>query len=527
MSKLWPTALYHRRATFAALLLFPIASICFGSNKNLSQVIRKAGFIKHRREASSQPQGGDFWHTKGAMLLDDHNRSVKIAGINWSGFETLNGAPGGLDKQDYGEIITQIKNSGFNVIRLPFSSEMVEFPTIPTGVGFAGSNGPINQDLIGLSSMEILDQIIVRAKAMGLKIILDNHRSESGSGPEENGLWFTSQFAESSWIADWASLAARYSNNSAVIGMDLRNEPHSVGENGACWDCGGERDWHLAAQRAGDTILEMNPKLLIFVEGVDEYRGDSYWWGGNLEGVRYSPVELSIPNQLVYSAHEYGPEEHQQPWFTGATNAAILEEMWVNHWAYISDLQIAPVYVGEFGTTSASTAMESGYPGSQGQWFSTLILFLQRKSEINWTYWTANGEDRYAYLDSDYSRQHSNWTKTWLLTRIRGVRPSNAGRIAGSTFSALHIEPPHSNVGALSRASPETSASSNPVLTSRRRRRDPSAVRQRTPHRAPAFVRHSSISPLIATSRESEDAKRSMAENVKRATAVATATLRN
>jgi len=105
---------------------------------------------------------------------------------------------------------------------------MVEFPTIPTGVGFAGSNGPINQDLIGLSSMEILDQIIVRAKAMGLKIILDNHRSESGSGPEENGLWFTSQFPESSWIADWASLAARYSNNSAVIGMDLRNEPHSV-----------------------------------------------------------------------------------------------------------------------------------------------------------------------------------------------------------------------------------------------------------------------------------------------------------
>ncbi len=279
MSKLWSTALYHRRATFGALLIFSIASICFGSKKYVLQVVGRTGLIKHRGGAPPHSQSGGFWHTKGAMLLDDHNRLVKIAGINWSGFETLNGAPGGLDKQDYGETITQIKDSGFNVIRLPLSNEMVEFPTIPTGVGFAGPHGPINQDLRGLSSMEILDRIITRAQEVGLKIILDNHRSESGSGPEENGLWFTQQFPESSWIADWASLAARYSNNSTVIGVDLRNEPHSVGQSGACWDCGGDRDWHLAAQRAGDLVLEVNPNLLIFVEGVDEYRGDSYWWG--------------------------------------------------------------------------------------------------------------------------------------------------------------------------------------------------------------------------------------------------------
>ena len=40
-----------------------------------------------------------------------------------------------------------------------------------------------------------------------------------------------------------------------VIGMDLRNEPYN-----ACWGCGeASRDWRLAAEKAGNAILEVNP----------------------------------------------------------------------------------------------------------------------------------------------------------------------------------------------------------------------------------------------------------------------------
>ena len=53
-----------------------------------------------------------------------------------------------------------------------------------------------------------------------------------------------------------------------VIGADLHNEPHAP----ACWGCGDKAlDWRLAAERAGNAILAVNPNWLIFVEGVNCY----------------------------------------------------------------------------------------------------------------------------------------------------------------------------------------------------------------------------------------------------------------
>lgn len=51
--------------------------------------------------------------------------------------------------------------------------------------------------------------------------------------------------------------------------------------------------------------------------------------GANLEGVRESPVELTLPNHLVYSTHEYGPLEYPQPWFTPTISSQDLEQIWV------------------------------------------------------------------------------------------------------------------------------------------------------------------------------------------------------
>ena len=82
-------------------------------------------------------------------------------------------------------------------------------------------------------------------------------------------------------------LAPRCTGDSTVIGFDLHNEPR----NPACWGCGEvSLDWRLAAQRAGNAILEMNPNLLIVVEGVELHNNQSYWWGGNLKGVAEAPV---------------------------------------------------------------------------------------------------------------------------------------------------------------------------------------------------------------------------------------------
>jgi endoglucanase len=351
-----------------------------------------------------QPGLGDgFWHTRGNQIVDSANRPVRIAGINWYGFETDAAVAGGLGLQDYRTIIQTIRHSGYNTIRIPFSNQMVESPTVPTEIKFTNRSGvPINADLKGLNSLEILDKIISYAGEQGLKVILDNHRSEAGDGTGLSGLWFTQGYPESAWIADWQMLARRYANEPTVLGMDLRNEPHNAAANGACWGCGGANDWRLGAERAGNAVLAINPHALIFVEGVDSYENDFYWWGGNLEGVRTAPVRLAVANQLVYSPHDYGPIESGQPWFTPTMTDATLNAVWTKHWGYISQNSIAPVWLGEFGVTAAPTENATAAEAMEAKWFQSIIQLLHNDARISWTYWTLNGSDRYGLLNANY-----------------------------------------------------------------------------------------------------------------------------
>ncbi|MGC2403814.1 MAG: cellulase family glycosylhydrolase [Acidobacteriaceae bacterium] len=363
--------------------------------------------------------GAGYWHTSGNKILDSNNQTVRIAGINWYGFETTDEVVHGLNLQDYKTILQTIQANGYNTIRLPFSNQMVETPIVPGSINYTNAGGAINTDLKGLNSLQIADAVIDYAGSLGLRVILDNHRSEAGNSAEASGLWFTSAYPESSWISDWQALTTRYANNSTVIGVDLRNEPHNAASGGACWDCGGANDWHLAAERAGNAVLAINPKLLVFVEGTDEYNNNYYFWGGNLQGVQNSPVQLNTANQLVYSAHDYGPVESSQAWFNGNTTYDSLVSTWTSYWAYISLNGIAPVWVGEFGTTNDAGDLQSTTAGSQGQWFSSLVQFLGANPNISWTYWALNGEDHYGLLDSSYDSTPASALKQQMLSQIQ------------------------------------------------------------------------------------------------------------
>lgn len=373
----------------------------------------------HPAPAVTPGLGEGFWHTRGSQLLDSGNRPVRIAGINWYGFETIKQVPGGLDVQDYRAILDTIRDNGFNTVRIPLSNEMVEHPIIPAIIRFANASGPINTDLKGLNSLQILDRIVAYARDHGLKIILDNHRSEAGDSASTTGLWFTQAYPESAWIADWQMLTRRYADNPAVIGMDIRNEPHNANAGGACWGCGGANDWRFAAERGGNAILSINPKLLIFVEGIDVYEDDYYWWGGNLEGVRSFPVRLAVPNQLVYSAHDYGPAESGQAWFTPTTSAASLAAVWDKHWAYIAKDGIAPVWLGEFGVDTPDPANQSPAQALQQQWFTSIIQFLSQNPRIGWTYWSLNHSDRYGILNANYDSTPTDSDRQHALASIQ------------------------------------------------------------------------------------------------------------
>ena len=313
----------------------------------------------------------NYLHTCGARLYDQHGREVKISGVNWSGMEGSNYAPAGLDKRNWQDLLDQVAELGYNTIRVPFSSEMLEPNRHVSGI-----NSALNPGLEGLSGLEMLDRLIAGARDRGLKVILDRHFP---SAWRLTTLWYTPEVPEERWLADWRMLAAHYKGNDTVIGVDLHNEPH--GE--ATWGSGNPAtDWRLAAERAGNAVLKANPYLLVFVEGIENYNGSHWWWGGDLQGVRTAPVRLNVPNRLVYSPHDYGPAIDGQAWFWDPAFPANLPAEWDRRWGYLEREQIAPVVVGEFGGRSVGDDRD-------GQWQRTLLGYL-RERNIGALIWSLN-----------------------------------------------------------------------------------------------------------------------------------------
>ena len=430
---------------------------------------------------SASAQGSGYWRTSGNQIIDSGGDTVRIAGINWYGFETTDQVVHGLWAQDYHTILNTIKNNGYNAIRLPYSNQMVESPVVPSNISFANGGGPINSDLKGLNALQVMDKIISAAGAIGLRVILDNHRSEAGNSAEANGLWSTSAYPESAWINDWKTMVSRYfgfkdaSGNPTIIAVDLRNEPHLIANGshtGACWtgdtSTGGcptsntQQNWPAAAQRAGNAVLAVNSNLLVIVEGVDCYSGDCDWWGGNLEGVSSHPITLNVANRLVYSAHDYGPNLYQQSWFNGSTTYSSLSAVWNKFWAYIGANRIAPVLVGEFGTGNNASDIQSSTPGSQGQWFQSLVNFLQNNPSLNWTYWALNGEDSYALLDNNYDSTAVGSLKQTDLESIQSPLSGGGGGGGGGGSCSTKPGAP-SGLTASAVSSSQTNLSWNPV----------------------------------------------------------------
>jgi endoglucanase len=386
-----------------------------------------AGHAATPAATASPDAGTGYWHTSGNKILDSAGGQVRIAGINWYGFETPDMVAHGLWSVDYKVVVDDIRQLGYNTIRIPFSNQMVESPVVPQNIGYYGNGGPINTDLQGLNSLQILDKIITYAGQDGLKVILDDHRSEAGESAEQNGLWYTSAYPQSAWVNDWVTLARRYANNPTVIGADLRNEPHTptgvAYANGATWGTGDTgTDFRLACQTAGNAVLAVQPNWLIMVEGIGEFQNangtiDSTWWGGDLQGVATFPVQLNVANRVVYSPHDYGPDEFQQTWFTSSTTYASLAAVWDKFWGYLSSQNTAPIWVGEFGVPNSDAGTTAA--GSEGQWFASLIQYIRATPAMGWTYWALNGEDRYGLLDGSYSISTASATKQALLASIQ------------------------------------------------------------------------------------------------------------
>lgn len=372
----------------------------------------------------------NFWlHGEGTQLYTAWNTPITLKAINWYGFEYAPFVPGGLDRAPLDSILATLHRLGFNAVRILFADATVEWnPVVTQGLD-------ANPELRGMHSLDIMQRIIERAHAHGIRVILCNSRSEPGRGPEiATGLWYTAQFPASAWVNNWITLATRFKNDSAFVGADLRNEPHIVGsstnmdsylELGPLWGSYHgvyyhDRDWRWTAETLGNRLLQINPNLLIIVEGIqwyyDPFRNEltGALWGSNLVGVQYDTVVLSRPSQLVYSVHEYGPNMWRGGWFNPNTTYQSLSQRWDQLWGYLFNaprFMQAPIFVGEFGTCDdLPSCINDSNPTSQGFWFSSFIKYMKAHPQAGWAYWALNPEGPFVpYEDDFYSLMYFDW----------------------------------------------------------------------------------------------------------------------
>lgn len=356
--------------------------------------------------------------TNGNQIVDSNGNNFRLTGINWFGCETASFTFHGLwTGRSYKDFLDQVKELNFNVLRVPFSGQLLRSDSMVSGI-----NTNSNPELIGLSPLQVLTKVVEYAGEIGLRVFLDRHSSKA-DGLLNEDLWYIANdvyYTEQQWIEDWKFMANHFKGHNNVIGADVYNEPKRTAE----WSV-----WARAAEKAGNAIHEIAPSWLIIVEGVEVYDGESTWWGGNLRGFASDPVVLNSNNKLVLSPHEYDSHVSAQAWFSDPSYPSNLPGIWDTNWGYIYKNNIAPLIIGEFGSKLSSqtdiTWLDKVTDYMDGDFnLDGVSDLVGDKKGLSFTYWclNPNSGDTGGILNADWTTVDQ--TKYDMLKNsLEGVDP--------------------------------------------------------------------------------------------------------
>lgn len=421
----------------------------------------------------------------GSSLHDEAGAGKKVVlrSINWYGFEQIFAPTGvwtrpirtkAVDGVVHEGMLDEIKRLGFNSLRLLFSQDITWPGAKPeTRMGYwnttfihPGFNPEFLNDLVDdnpqntKTTIEILDQFVTWCEELEIRIVFDMHAlaPDNDNVLATNGKWYSTVTPtaagattgarreprnEAQAIAAHVFLANRYKNRPVVCGFDLINEPH------ACtWDRDPLTGIVGFYERASAAIHAVNPDVLIVCEGItgnldftpEGHEDDpesqqglytwSTWWSGKLDDVRNTPIQMTVPNKLVYSPHEYGAYllgVTTQPWFNpeervGAGYAGLpypqnMDDVWRRQWGFLAEEGIAPVWIGEFGSylriggnpiTGGGSTYNAQHLALDEKWLTSLSNYCNRY-DIGFAYWAwPPGGDPDGLVDQN---SKGEWTK--------------------------------------------------------------------------------------------------------------------
>jgi len=344
--------------------------------------------------------------TQGRDIVDGHGRRFKLSSVNWYGASDELFIPGGLDVQHRTVIAATILALGFNSVRLPYADEMVMtnphiLPHLLTA----------NPDLIGMTALEIFDEVVRALTDLGIAVIINNHITSAqwccGADPCD-ALWANDHLGpicrvrqtEEEWIQHWETVMERFVDNPYVIGADLRNEVRGLWGT-LTWD-----KWAAAAEKCGNRLLKMKSDWLIVVGGTES--------GNDLTGVSRRPIRLDVDHRVVYSAHVYswsgwGSREGR---YAKRSYASFVQAM-RNNWAYLVEGNLDPVWVGEFGAPHKPSVGDANY-------WENLLRYL-KAIDADFGYWAINPRKPKDNERESYSLVEDDWITPVLDYRMKDM----------------------------------------------------------------------------------------------------------
>lgn len=367
----------------------------------------------------------DWLHVnENAEIVDMNGNPVWLTGCNWFGYNVGSQVFDGVWSRNMHEMLNEIADHGFNLLRVPMSTEILlqwkngdPDPMIKINE-WENPELTLSGEVGGkpMYSFDIWNKAVEWCRENGMKIMIDIHSASTSSSGHQVPLWYDSNFSAEDWIEALTWFADYYKDDDTIIAIDLKNEPHGKndGQGMAKWDDSTDStNWKYAAETCGKAILDVNPNLLIMVEGIEVYPkfeigsdwnspsvdyahyGDESkqpyygaWWGGNFRGEKDCPIDFGkYKSQLVLSPHDYGPLVWTQTWFDkDFSRETLLEDYWYDTWAYLVEENRYPLLMGEWGGFIDET---NDPTGDNTKWM-TILRDYMIENRIHHTFWCFN-----------------------------------------------------------------------------------------------------------------------------------------
>jgi aryl-phospho-beta-D-glucosidase BglC (GH1 family) len=361
-------------------------------------------------------------------IVNANGERIPIRGISHFGFQGKTLQPQFLWTMGWRQQIAQIKQLGFNAIRVPFAPATLYDTTPSEKHGYFDAR--LNPEFVGKTPLQILDIWMAEADRQGMYLMLDLHSVSNQrayptwfvTNPADFGITYNQKaYSKDDWIRDLVFVAKRYANLKHFFAIDIYNEP-----NGSVrWSNGDKRItdpaffWKTAAEDAAAAVLKANPNLLVFVQGINgnfdglEATGVPINWGEDFQPQAYQP--LNIPaDKLVLSPHTYGPDVYKKKSFDAPDFPANLAAYWETLFGQFYPAHA--VVIGEWGGKYGN--------GSGGQkdvvWQNAFVDYLISKNMRDTFYWSysPNSGDTGGILDDKLKVRED---KLALLKRLWGT----------------------------------------------------------------------------------------------------------